>query len=360
MITVNKNEFLNAIKAVKTVIGKSALQPVLLTIHLKTENGGLTLTATDCTDTARAVIEANILENIDLCVNAQKLEEIVSRLDDDIKIEVKAANIIFKSGKTVFKSLYVQASEFPNISIKLSDENDKVILSKDAFITGVNKTVFATADYESRSVICNVCFTFEDENGYELAATDGNRLSQVKFNVPIHKKGKYIIPKQALISIAKTIKNEVEIYFSKEVVIFKTDNFIYVSRMFNGEFPPYAQLIPKTFEKTIEIKKSELLKALDKISVMVNERTNICKFIFTENNLQLFAETPNSGEVKDDLEINYSSTDEEFIIAFNYKYVIEGLKVMETDTVTFNMNSNLSAVLIKGDYTYLVMPVQLK
>ena len=128
--------------------------------------------------------------------------------------------------------------------------------------------------------------------------------------------------------------------------------------MYNGEFPQYQQLIPKEFKKTTIINRNELIKALDKVSIMANDRTNITKFIFTNNNLQLVTECPD-GNAKDDLEINYES-DEEFTIAFNYLYVLAGLKAMETEEITFNMNSNLSAVLISGDYNYLVMPIIIK
>ena len=87
MITVNKNNFLTAIKSVKTATAKANLQPILSSIHLKTENGGLTLTATDCNNIARAVIETNNEIPINVCVMADKLENIVSRLDEEIKVE---------------------------------------------------------------------------------------------------------------------------------------------------------------------------------------------------------------------------------------------------------------------------------
>lgn len=355
---VNKNDFLTAIKSVKTATAKANLQPILSAIHLKTENGGLTLTATDCSDIARAVIEANTTEPIDVCIMADRLENIVSRLDDEIKMQINESNLVFKSGKTVFKCLFMQSSEFPTIDINLSD--DKIILSKDDFISGVNKTVFATAGEEVRSVIANVCLTLNGEKGYELAATDGNRLSQVCFDVPINKIGKYVIPKNALISIAKTVKDEVEIYFTKETVTFKTNNFVYVTRLFNGEFPPYSQLIPKKFEKTIILNRAELIKALDKVSIMANDKTNITKFIFTENNLQLVTECPD-GDAKDDIDIDYTNDNEnEFNIAFNYLFILSGLKAMTTDEITFNFNNNVSATLISGDYNYLVMPIQIK
>ena len=363
-ITVQKMDFLNAIKAVKTVVGKNNLQPILSTIHIKSENGGLTLTATDCTNTARAVIEAHCTEPFDICVNASKLDDIVSRLDDNITIDLKESAAVFKSGKTVFKSLYMNSEEFPKIEITLNNNEDKIILSKDEFIIGVNKTIFAVASYENRNIIANVCFSFKGENGYEMAATDGNRLSQVVFDTHTNKNGKYVITPQALNAITKTIKDEVEIYFNdkdKSVILFKTNNFVFVSRLCEGEFPPYEQLIPKTFKSTATIDRAELLKALDKVSIMANERTNITKFVFTKDNLQLITECPNVGDAKDDLEIDYTST-EELLIAFNYKYVIDCLKSMDAKEITFNLNGNLSAVLIKGDngYTHLIMPVQLK
>ena len=362
-ITVKKDDFLNAIKATKTAVAKNQLQPSLHSIHIKAENGGLTLTATDCTDIARAVIEANYKaeDKFDVCINADRLDNIVGKLDYYVTIELKDANVVFKSGKTTFKCLYIDSSEFPQIKIDY-ETTDKVILEKENFIAGINKTCFATQnDTSSRSIISGVCFTFNKDNGYELAATDGNRLSQVILaNDKVFNKqeGQFVIPKQALMSIARFIKDDVELYFEKDTIIFKTKNFIYVSRLLAGQFPPYKQLIPQSFQKTVAIEKAVLLKALDKVGIMVNERTNTIKFIFSENNLQLITECPD-GDAKDDIEIDYTD-EKEFEIAFNYKYIVEALKTMSSDVFTFNANGSLSPVLFLGDFNYLLMPIQLK
>ena len=103
MITVQKTDFLNAIKVVKTATAKQQLQPVLPTINLKTDNNGLVLTATDFQNTARAVIEANIQDDMNICINAERLDGIISRLDEIITIEKKEQRAIIKSGKTKFE-----------------------------------------------------------------------------------------------------------------------------------------------------------------------------------------------------------------------------------------------------------------
>ena len=358
MITVEKQPFLDAIKSVKTATAKANLQPVLSAIHLKTENGGLTLTCTDCTNIARAVVEANITENFDVCINAEKLDAIVSRLDNTITLEIKDAFCIIKSGKIVFKCLYIQGNEFPNINIDL--DGQKILLSKNEFISGVNKTCFATLENNQNNIISGICFTF-GEKSYEIVATDGNRLSQVVFNdTAFQGDGQYVIPKVALTSVAKIIKNnDLQIFCKNDNVVFYTDNFVYSTRLLNGKYPEYKQIIPKEYKQQIVIDKSELLKSLETISIMANDRTNIIKLIFKENNLDLTSQSEN-GEAKDNIEIDYPSNNDELMIAFNYHFLIEGLKAMNSDVITININNNTSAVLFVGDYNYLAMPIQIK
>ena len=366
-ITVKREEFLNAIKSTKTAIEKSNIQPILQAIHLKAENGGLTLTGTDLINTARTIIEANYTANdkFDVCINADRLESLVSKLDDFyVNIDIlDNASVLFTSGKTKYKCFFQDVSEFPQINILLEEETqeNKITLSKETFISGVNKTTFATQlDNNSRSVISGVCFTL-NENKLEMAATDGNRLCVVDFEkgISTKKEGKYVLPRQALINFAKHIKSDVEICFKKDEIIFVSNNFIYTTKLINGNFPPYAQLFPQSFEKTIAIDKNSLLKALDKVSVMVNERTNSVRFIFSKNNLKILSECL-EGNADDNIEIDYDCEDDkEFIIAFNYRFIIEGVKAMNSDVIVFNANSPLSATLFLGDFNYLAMPVQI-
>lgn len=353
MITVKKEDFLSAIKAVKTSIGKLDLQPVLSTIHLKSENGGLVLTATDLEMSARAICEANITEPIDVCINANNLENIVSILKDFITLDVQEGIVKIKSGKTYYDVLFIQSEEFPTIEFNLNAEN-KIVLDKDCFISGVNKASISAAS-EASNILSGVCFTFTKDS-YELASTDGNRLSQVKFDTPLDIEGQFVIPKKILLDVAKNVQNEVEIYLNNTTIIFKTGMKLFKQNLLNGTFPKYNQLIPTTFEHKAIIEKSKLLSALEKVAIMSDERTNITVFDFNKKDLHLTTSC-DCGKAEDTIEIDFNS---EIKIAFNYKYMLEGIKAMQTDKIMFGINNPTSGCMVKGDFNYLIMPMQIK
>ena len=129
-----------------------------------------------------------------------------------------------------------------------------------------------------------------------------------------------------------------------------------------GQFPKYNQLIPQTFPKEAVVNKNDLISALERVAVMVNEKNSIVKFEFADNTLKLSGDSPEAGNSQDIIDINY--TGEALVIAFNYKFILEFLKIAESDEVKIQLNSPLSATVFAPasdeDYLYLVMPVQLR
>lgn len=354
MITVNKTEFLNAVKAVKTSCSRNKINPILEGINLTTVGQGLQLTATDCTNSARTIIEANVKEPMDVCINAEKLENIVNVLDDIITIDCPDTTATFKSGKTHFNIVVMQATDFPQTNFEF--EGKKVVLQKDDFIKGINKTIIATAT-ETQNILNGICFTF-NENGYEMAATDGNRLSQVKYdNAETDiKEGQYIIPHNVLSSVIRCINNDVELYFQETRVILKSGNYLYSSSLFDGTFPKYQQLIPQNQKYKAVVDRAELLKSLEKVAIMSDNRTNITVFDFKNGELHLTTSCE-GGKAEDTIEVSF---DDELKIAFNFRFILEGIKAMQSDAVEFGMSGATGACLIKGDFCYLVMPIMQK
>ena len=360
MITINKIDFLNAIKAIKLTCGKVNLQPILSTIHLKSENGGLILTSTDINNSARTIIEANITTPIDVCINADKLEAIISKLNDTITLETKDAFLIIKSGKANFELLFLNSEEYPHPNFTLSD--DKIILDGNTFIESINKTIFATAQIESQKILTGICITFSKDN-LEFASCDGNRLTQIKHCLSVKREGQIVIPRKILLDLIKNVKDKIEIYFKDNKVIFKTENCLFSSTLLNGSYPKYQQLIPKDNNKKVILNRNELINAIERVAIMVNDRTNIVKFNFTkEGQLEIMADTPEAGKSKDILEVTFKD-DNNFFIGFNYRYLLDGLKVMTGETVTFEMKNPLNACLIKDNdnqnYLYLIMPIKI-
>ena len=135
-----------------------------------------------------------------------------------------------------------------------------------------------------------------------------------------------------------------------------------ISRLLEGQYPKYNQLIPTESPKEAVVNVSQFISALDRVSIMVNEKTNIVKINFEDNELTLFADTPDSGKSEEKIDITYTS--EPLLIAFNYKYMLEALKNIDADEVKIGLNTGLSATVLKPnsdeDFVCLIMPVQIR
>ena len=169
------------------------------------------------------------------------------------------------------------------------------------------------------------------------------------------------------INDANKIMNQIDeetikLYTMTSKIMIKSDNITMISSLMNGQYPQYNQLIPQTFPKEAKINVSKIVSAIERVSTMVNEKTSIVKFEFTQNNLSLKADTPEAGNSEDQIDIIYNG--EDITIAFNYRYLLDCFKNIDSEDLIICMNTNLSATVIKPDndedFIYLVMPVQIR
>lgn len=376
-IIVKKEDLFEGIKIVERATAMKGLQPVLANILIETiDKSTLKLTATDLDMTVITTIQAQVIEEGKITLPAKKLSDIVTRLSDNLinfKLteETNSVNITCKNTK--FDIIGISASEFPAFSdIKMDEENSIEIETK-PFIKAIRQAGFAAAGYESNNllsgVVCDV-----SENILEMASTDGNRLARVREKIEKSNEGgkgkssQLIIPSKTLqefIKMSSFIEEEkfVKIYTDKTKLIIKTDNTMIISRLMEGQYPKYNQLIPQESPKEAIVNISQLISSLERVAIMVNERTSIVKFEFKDNKLILTADTPDSGTSEDEIDIDYKDT-ESLKIAFNYRYVLDSLKTMDTSEVKIGLNTNLSATVLKPnneeDYVCLIMPVQIR
>lgn len=368
---IKKEDLFNGIKIVERATAMKGLQPVLANILIETfDNGTIKLSATDLDLTVVATVQAQIKEEGKITLPAKKLSEIVSRLSDcliNFKLSEETNSVNLTCKNTKFDVIGISASEFPAIEegLQLSEENAIEIELK-PFTKAIRQAGFAAAGYESNNLLSGVVCDFS-EDVLEMASTDGNRLARVREK--IENKGKtsqLIIPSKTLqefIKMSSFIEEEnVKIFTDKTKLIIKSDNTMIISRLMEGQYPKYNQLIPQESPKEAVVNISQLVSALERVAIMVNERTSIIKFEFKENKLILTADTPDSGNSQDEIDVEYAA--EELKIAFNYKYVLDSLKNMETQEVKIGLNSSLSATVLKPnneeDYVCLIMPVQIR
>lgn len=373
--TIEKESLLTNLKIVEKTTVARGIQPVLSNILISASSDNyITFAATDLDINIVSKTVASVQTPGKITLPAKKLSEIVSRLSSKpvvFSLNAETNVVSIACGNSKFELIGISADEFPQ-TINEEELADKECVEIDMapFIKSIKYTAFSAANYESRNIISGVFCSISGEN-LEMAATDGNRLTRNIEKITNEKNSEIscVIPSKTLqeflriASFAKDSSDEkICLIMEKTRIIFKTSSMIMSSRLLEGEFPPYKQLVPQSCEKNAVINREEMISALERVAVMVNERTNIVKFIFGENTLFLKADTPDAGLGEDSISAQY--TDEELTIAFNYKYVLDTLKTMESENVKIGLGGSLSATLYRpdseDDYLCLIMPIQIR
>ena len=368
--SVSQDQFQQAIAAVQRATATRVIQPILG--HILIENVGtdqLRLSATDLDFAIETTVPAMILEPGKTTIAAKKLLEMISKLPKDTiivdaNLETQTARI--QCGSSVFDVRTLPAEEFP--VIKQIDKEQAVEVSLESFNRAVQHTVFAAASYEANNVLGGVFFKLSGTQ-LEMAATDGSRLARCVESLEgssVSETVSAIIPAKTLQEFSKLVGSSqdttLRVAIKDGQIAFRTSHFYLLSRLLDGQYPQYEQLIPKDFKIIAYANRQALIHSLERAAVMANERTNLVKMTFDKGNLSLMAQTPDVGDSKDNVDIQYEG--EEMNIAFNYKFVLDALKVIESDDVRMELNGGVSPTLFKAKeengYLCLVMPVQVK
>lgn len=371
--SVQREDIHQAVAAVQRATATRVIQPILSNILIESiGTESLKLSATDLDFAIETTIPAKVPEEGRTTLSAKKLAEIISKLAGgreivfEIEEAVQTARI--QCGTALFDMRTLPADEFPQI--KQIDTNEYLEVDGKAFIRSINQTAFAAASYDANNVLGGVFFQL-NERGLEMAATDGSRLARrieaVSEGAGVQLNVSAIIPAKALQEFLKLCSSDineqpVRLAIQEGQISFRTPRFYVLSRLLDGQYPKYNQLIPAENKIVAFANKKAFIDSLERTAVMANERTNIVKLSLDKGNMSLAAQTPDVGDSKDTLEVLYDG--DTLNIAFNYKYVIDALKVIESEDVRMETNGPLSPTIFKGKeengYLCLVMPVQVK
>lgn len=358
----------NALNIVSKAAAVRGIQPVLSNVLIETlDNNEIKLCATDLDISVEMNISAENTEQGSITLPAKKLTEIISKMPNEkinFSLEKEGNTAEIKCGSSKFDIKGISGSEFPPIEYPESD--DYVEIEIDPLLRAVKQTLFATATYDMNNVLSGV-FCKIEENTLEMAALDGNRLAKIKEVIENQDEKSFsvIIPSRTLKEFTNLLAGvedeKVSITVKNGQILFKLSDRYIASRLIEGQYPNYEQLIPINNEKKAKINRSKLLSSLDRVATMVNERTNIVKFSFNRDSLKITADTPDLGDSCDELLVDYKS--DSLDIAFNYRYVQDFLKVIEAENIIIEMDGSLSGVLYRSenenDAICLIMPVQL-
>ena len=364
--SVKKDVINNALGVVTKAAAVRGIQPVLSNVLLETVDNEIKLCATDLDIYIEMKIPAEISEKGNITLPARKLNEIISKLPNesiDFKLQTETNTVQIKCGSSKFEIKGISGSEFPPVEYPETD--DYIEIEIEPFLKAVKQTIFATATYDMNNVLSGILCKIEG-NILEMAALDGNRLARVRENIANKddKSFSVVIPSRTLKEFSNILSGsedkKVLVTVKNSQILFKLSDRYITSRLIEGHYPKYEQLIPQNYTKKAAIDKDKLMVTLDRVSTLVNERTNIVKMLFSNDNLKVTGDAPDLGDSSDEIGVDYKS--EDLNIAFNYRYIQDFLKVIDSENVIVEMDSSLSGAVFKtdgdSDVLCLIMPVQ--
>jgi DNA polymerase III subunit beta len=366
-LTISKEHMIAGLQAVQNVVSSRTTLPILSNVLLRAEKDRVELTATDLDVTVACSVEGKVKKPGATTVPVKKLFGIARELNGtEIEIETDDKNITsIRSGPSFYKIHGLGAEEFPPMP-KFKDDK-KVLLQQENVKGMMRKTSFAISTDESRYVLNGIFISLKDHK-MTMVATDGRRLALVDEEVDISEKssGEFIVPAKAVAELNRLLqeKGEVEIKFGDNQASFelkddKGFSVLVITKLIEGNYPNYKQVIPTETRERVSLVREEFLQALRRAEIMTSEKANSVKLALAKNSLAITANSPEVGEARESLAVNYKG--KELAIAFNPRYLIDALAALGEDEVFFELIDELSPGVLKinGPFLYVVMPMRL-
>jgi DNA polymerase-3 subunit beta len=366
-LTISKEQIMNGLQAVQNVVSNRTTLPILSNVLLRAEGDKLELTATDLDVTIACSVEAKVKKPGASTVPVKKLFGIVRELGNgEIDLEVDDKNVCsIRSGASFYKINGLSSDEFP--PMPKFKEDKKVELPQEKVRGMMKKTSFAISTDESRYVLNGIFISLKDHK-MTMVATDGRRLAMVDEEVDVSEKsqGEFIAPAKAVNELNRLLqdKGNVEIRYTDNQASFtlkdeKNGSVLIVTKLIEGNYPNYRQVIPTEVKERISLVREEFLHALKRAEIMTSDKSNSVKLTFGKNNLAITANSPEVGEARESIAINYKG--KEMAIAFNPKYMIDPLNALTNDEVFIELIDELSPGVLKINtaFLYVVMPMRL-
>ncbi|MBU2043874.1 MAG: DNA polymerase III subunit beta [Candidatus Omnitrophica bacterium] len=338
--------------------------PVLTSVLITTVNNVVVFTTTDLDITVISSQKTNESTPGQVVIPMKRFFSVIRELPpQEVSIETVKNNLLIKCGKVEFKINTLNNEEFPK-----PPENKNASLIKlisQELEEMIKLTSFAVGQEDVSYVLSGVLFEIE-KNQITLVSTDGKRLAVTQKPLPINQpelkeKISFILPIKAIIELHKLVKeHNGEIYLSvnNNAVEFNLKETQFIARTLEGEFPNYSQYIPTENKDVLTINRKNLLFALRRASLLSTQDHQGVTLTLKKDNLIVWKNTPQLGEVKEEIGVGYNGAGLE--IGFNPGYLIDALKNLEDETITINFfGTDKPAVLKKEGYVYLLLPIKI-
>lgn len=352
---------------------KNVNLPILNNILIKTINGNIELTGTNLEIGIKHILRGKIEKEGEFTVDSKLITDYVNLLNNGEKVEIEEKNKELRIKASNYKTNIKgeDSKDFPLIPT-ISEDNSYIIKLND-FKKSLSQVVFAVSNSENRVELTGVLFTFNDKM-LSLAATDSYRLAEKKIKL---KKGGFeddnvvIVPSKTILELLRIlnnfnfndeldIENDIKINVSDNQILFTFDTVSLISRLINGRYPNYKQIIPSKSITEIKVVKSEFVRAVKAVALFSKSGINDITMVFLKNKISLSSFSSASGESQADVLADIDGEENE--VTINYRYLLDGLNNIDSENVIIKVLNNNTPCLIKqensDDYLYIVMPIK--
>ena len=364
-----KDKLIKALNSVVKGVASKTTMPILEGILIQTNDNEIKLTTNDLEIGIEYIMDCEVKEQGSTVVNAIMFSEIIRKLPDtEIYISVNDKNLLeIECEGSLYKLATMNPDEFPELP-KIEIENS-IEVEQNTLKNMIRKTIFAVSNEETRPIFTGCLFEIEN-NKLNVVAVDGFRLALR--NIYLNKQTndfKAVIPGKTLNEVNKIISDSFEpikIGVAKNQALFEMDNCKIVTRILDGEFLNYKNVIPSNWETRMRVNKSSLQNSFERISLIsastIEKEKKYPVKVQVDIGKITISCTNQTGDAKEELFVATEGKNLE--VGFNPKYFLDSLKAIDDEEVYVEFGSSISPCLIKSidnnDYTYMILPIRLK
>ncbi len=363
-IICSQKNLSNAVNIVQKAVSTKTTLPILKGILLEAKNGNLKLVGNDLDIGIENHFKTDVIREGSIVISSKIFTDIVRKLPSaDIEIEVDDDNNVYiRCENSDFKLVGQPAEEFPDLPYV--EEYNTYSIDQDLLRNMIRQTIFAASQDETRPILTGSLIEIVN-NEISMVAIDGYRLALRKAYIDSSVDNKAVIPSKTLSEVNRILGNESEgtinISFTDKHILFSLDETKIVSRLLEGEFINYKQIIPRENESKAKVKTKDFLDSIERASLLAKEGKNNLIKLSIKDDIMSISSNVEIGSVKEDVRIELEGNDLD--IGFNSKYLIEALKVIDSEEIDMEFTTSVSPCVIRpsdnDNYTYLVLPVRL-
>jgi DNA polymerase-3 subunit beta len=374
-IRIGREQFLQGLQRIQSVVERKTTTPILANFLLEARGTDLTYVATDLELTCKGVLAADVVGEGVITLPARQTFDIVRELPSGTMIELHVGEqnwVELRAGRSFFRVPGLPGEDFPpfppfegaeHLSLPASTLREMVV-----------KTAFCTSQDETRFALRGALFVLQ-EGEVSMVATDGHRLASVRRECKAASlednavAKQMIVPRKALEEMRKSLddsagegdSDDVMISLLDQHLLLRRGNLWLSTRLIDGQFPAYERVIPKGHPNHAVLRKDAFLGSLRRVSLFAPEKSRAVRLRLEPGTLTVLSESPESGEARDELEVDYQ--DESVTVGFNARYLMDVLNVVDDEQVILEVKDAVSSSLMRPvadpDSLYVIMPLRL-